>query len=100
MAYGAILGKSFNPLFVQITLTSSSWSDNAQTVSVSGILADETKQFIQPVPAIASQTAYYNSGILCTGQDSDSLFFTCKKVPSENLSVYVVIQNVGSVTSE
>ena len=96
MAYGAILGQSFNPLFVQITLTSSSWSDNAQTVSVSGILADETKQFIQAVPAISSQTNYYESGILCTNQGANSLTFSCDTVPTENLTVYIVMQNISS----
>ena len=65
-------------------------------VTVPGVLADETKQLIQPVPAIASQAAYLASGILCTGQAANSLTFTCQTVPTGNLTVYVAITDVKS----
>ena len=81
---------------VPITLTSSGWDSAAltQTVTVSGVLADEAKQMIQPVPAIASQAAYIEAGILCTSQAADSLTFTAKTAPTEDLTVYVMIQEV------
>ena len=81
---------------VTITLTSSGWDSTAltQTVTVSGVLADEAKQMIQPVPAMASQAAYIEAGILCTSQAVDSLTFTAKTAPTENLTVYVTIQEV------
>lgn len=65
-------------------------------VTVPGVLADETKQLIQPVPAIASQAAYLSAGILCTGQAADSLTFTCQTVPEADLTVYIVITDVKS----
>ena len=84
------------PSVAQITLSASAWNSesNTQTVAVSGVSADENAQLITPTPAIASQTAYYESSILCTGQAVDSLSFTCKTVPAEDLVVYVVIQEV------
>ena len=85
------------PNVVQVTLLASAWNgeNKTQTVAVSGISADENAQLITPTPIISSQTAYYESGILCTGQAVDSLTFTCKTVPAEDLTVYVVIQEVA-----
>ena len=79
-----------------ITLVTSAWSSNSQTITVPGVLADETKQLIQPVPAIASQAAYLAAGILCTGQAANNLTFTCQTVPEADLTVYVVITDVKS----
>ena len=84
------------PKRVTVTLPASGWSSNAQTVTVSGVLADETKQLIQPMPAIASQNAYITAGVICSGQAANSLTFTCQTVPTENLTVYVVIQEVSA----
>ena len=84
------------PKSVSVTLPASAWSSNAQAVTVNGVLADETKQLIQPMPAMASQTAYYEAGILCTGQAANQLTFTCKTVPTADLTVYVVIQEVSA----
>ena len=85
------------PSVAQVTLLASGWDGgaNTQTVTVSGISADENAQLITPTPVISSQTAYYESGILCTGQAVDSLTFTCKTAPAEDLTVYVVIQEVA-----
>lgn len=83
---------SKSPTSVPVTLTTSGWSSNTQTVTVSGVSASETAQLITPVPAIASQSAYYEAGIMCTGQAANSLTFTCQTVPTSNLTVYVVIQ--------
>lgn len=82
------------PKYRTVTLTAAGWSSNTQTVTVSGVLADETAQLIQPMPASASQAAYYAAGILCTNQAANSLTLTCQTVPTEDLTVYVVIQEV------
>lgn len=79
-----------------VTLSASGWASNSQTVTVSGILADETKQLIQPCPAMASQSSYYAAGIKCTGQAANQLTFGCDTVPTENLTVYVVIQELSA----
>ncbi len=80
------------PTSVTIILFSSSWSSNTQTVTVSGVSATETAQLITPTPAIGSQSAYYEAGIMCTNQGTNSLTFTCQTVPTRTLIVYVVIQ--------
>lgn len=80
---------------VPVTLTTSGWSSNTQTVTVPGVVASEIAQLITPTPAIASQSAYYEAGIMCTGQAANSLTFTCQTVPTSNLTVYVVIQPLG-----
>lgn len=89
---------TIKPKYVTVTLSSSGWDSTAktQTAAVSGVLADETKQLITPTPAIASQTAYYNAGIRCTGQSTNSLTFTAKTIPTADLTVYVTIQEVGA----
>ena len=79
-----------------VTLYSSGWSSNSQTVTVNGVLADETKQLIQPMPAMASQSAYYGAGVLCSGQAANSLTFTCQTIPTADLTVYIVMQEVGA----
>ena len=84
------------PKQISVTLPASGWNSSSKTqaVTVSGVLADETAQLITLTPALASQTAYYDAGILCTRQAADSLTFTCKTVPTADLAVYVVIQEV------
>lgn len=100
---------SKSPASVTVTLTADGWVDatavpppdtgetpvtqiKQQTVTVSGVSASETAQLITPTPAIASQSAYHEAGIMCTGQAANSLTFTCQTVPTSNLTVYVVIQ--------
>lgn len=89
-------GKADKPKSVQVILTASGWDSSAktQTVSVNGVMADETAQFITPTPSSASQAAYYEAGILCTGQAENSLTFTAATLPTSDLTVYVVIQEV------
>lgn len=89
-------GKADAPKSVSVTLAAASWDSTAktQTVTVTGVSATETAQMITPTPALASQTAYYDAGILCTGQAADSLTFTANTIPTADLTVYVVIQEV------
>lgn len=89
---------SDKPISKSVTLSASGWnsSTKTQTVTVSGVLADETKQLITPAPALASQTAYYEAVVLCTGQAANQLTFTAKKIPTADLTVYVTIQEVSA----
>lgn len=82
------------PVYRTVTLTTSAWASNTQTVTVSGVLADETAQLIQPMPAIASQDAYISAGIICSGQAANQLTFKCSTVPTDDISLYVVITEV------
>lgn len=81
---------------VAITLSVAGWDTTTlqQTVSVSGVLADETAQLIQPVPASASRADYEAAGVRCVAQAANSLTFTCTQAPATALSVYVVITEV------
>lgn len=80
---------------VTVTLTSVGWEDGSQTVQVEGISADETQQLIQPVPASLSKSSYYDSGIQCIAQGNGTLSFTSETTPTEDLIVYVAIQEVA-----
>lgn len=83
-----------------VTLLQSEWSDGVQTVSVPGVLADETKQLIQPTPTTTSQSDYYKSGILCTAQAAGELTFTALREPEADIDLIVVITSlVGSSSS-
>ena len=86
------------PKQVSVTLSASGWNSSSKTqaVTVSGVLADETAQLITLTPALTSQTAYYEAGILCTSQAADSLTFSCETVPTSDLTVYVTIQEVSA----
>lgn len=88
----------YAPRATLVTLTVAGWSSTAktQTVAVSGILANESKQLIIPMPAAASMTAYNDAGIQCTGQAANSLTFTAETVPTAAISVYVTYQAVIS----
>lgn len=78
---------------VAVTLTASGWDSTAmtQTVTVPGVSAVETDQMIIPTPALSNQSAYYETGVLCTGQGANSLTFTATTIPENDLAVYVVI---------
>ncbi len=90
-------GSSIRPKAVKVTLTAAGWNSSAKTqsVTVTGVLADETKQLIMPMPAVASQNAYAAAGIACTAQAANSLTFKCQTVPTENITVYVAVQGVA-----
>lgn len=88
----------YAPHATLVTLTVAGWNSTSktQTVTVSGILADESKQLIIPMPAVASMTAYNDAGIQCTGQAANRLTFTATTVPTAAISVYVTYQTVIS----
>jgi len=92
-----------------ITLTTSAWENHLpgsgeavpdrqtyryQAVSVPGILADESKQLIQPVPTMDAQELYIYHGVRCMQQSENQLIFYCDTVPVDDLSVYIVWQEV------
>lgn len=96
----AIANAATKPKATKITLSASGWSTSAktQTTTVAGILADETKQLIMPMPAVASMSAYNKAGIQMTGRADGSVTFTADTVPSVAVDVWVVVQEVDDVT--
>ena len=77
------------PTTATVTLTTAGWVDNAQTVTVNNILADESQQIIIVVPNNDSKNTYYSCGVDCVAQTENQLTFNCKTVPESDLSVYV-----------
>lgn len=76
-------------------LPSSGWDENQQQViDVPGVLSDESKQLIIPVPFKAEAEQYYDAGIRCIDQLAGQLKFSAETVPESDLQVYVVIVNV------
>lgn len=73
-----------------IALISTDWSSHSQTITVTGVTADNT---VIVSPASASASDYADAEILCTAQGANSLTFTCTTDPINNISVNIVILN-------
>lgn len=88
------------PVAHKVTLTASGWnsSTKTQSVTISGVSADEASQLLLPMPTAASKSAYDDAGIQMTGQAANSVTFTCDTVPTAAIEVWVVIQSVKDVT--
>ena len=71
-----------------VTLTVAGWSDNSQTVTVSGVTANNAV-VISPTPG--SYRSYGEFGVDCIAQAANSLTFVCDSVPDVALAVNVFI---------
>lgn len=71
-----------------VTLKSSGWSSNSQTVSISGMTATLD---IVVSPAPTSQEAWGKAGVYCSSQGAGTLTFTCKSAPTTNLTANILI---------
>ena len=76
----------------QITLSSSGWSGNTQTVSATGVTATNT---VTTGPAPSSMNAAMQAGVYCSAQGQGTLTFTCSSVPSSSLTYNYVTQGVN-----
>ena len=77
--------------FVSITLPASGWVDNAQTVDVPGVTADEENCHPRPYPATASHEVFYDCDVRGIAQLDDKITFGCKDVPEIDLTVGIEI---------
>jgi hypothetical protein len=68
-------------------LAAASWTDQTQTVDVTGVTTDNTV-VVSPHPA--SHTAYGEAGVYCFEQTNGKLTFKCEDVPSSDLTVNVM----------
>ena len=97
VAMGAELD-ALKPKIVSVLLTEAGWTGSTapytQTIPILGVLEDERKQLIQPVPTGLDREKYLNAGVMCISQEKEALTFLCRKMPTGNLSVYVAIQEV------
>lgn len=73
-----------------LSLTAAGWSaaSKTQTRAATGVTASNVV-IVSPAPA--SQEAYGKAGVKCTAQGESSLTFSCESIPTEALSVNVVI---------
>ena len=71
-----------------VSLTVAGWSNNAQTVSVTGLGANDAV-VVSPTPS--SIDDYSAFGIYCTALAAGSLTFTCVYTPENAISVNVLI---------
>jgi hypothetical protein len=87
------------PKITKVTIPSSSWNTNTltQTITVNGILADDTLQLVQAVPSPSSMSVATESGAYCSGQSANALTFTCSTIPSEDIVFNVSYQNATYV---
>lgn len=84
------------PLLRTATLTTSGWSGNTQTVTVSGVVADKNAQEITVTPDPeddASWEQWGNAGVRCKSQGNGTLtFIYTASAPTANISVNISIK--------
>lgn len=76
------------PVARTAALTIAGWSDNTQTVSVTGVTANS---ILTVTYAPASHDAWLDAGVYCSAQGAGTLTFTCESVPSAALTANIVI---------
>ena len=91
---------TLKPSACLVILKASGWDATAktQTVTVSGVSADEASCMIIPRPAWANQSAYNDAGVNAVGQSADGVTFGCDSVPSVDLKVWVTWESVRDKT--
>ena len=100
MLFNTIIGGNGGGTVVtahKITLTAAGWSstNKTQSVTLTGVLADEDKQLIIPMPTITNFTDYNDAGVQCTGQAANALTLSCDNAPAANIGVYIVLLSVA-----
>ena len=88
---------SERPKATQVTLTAAGWDSGTkkQTVTVSGVLADTSKQVIWVAFASeAALDAYMDAGIVPVAQGANTVTFRADTVPTADISVTVLMQGV------
>lgn len=93
------------PKGVSVVLTVAGWDSDTkqQTVAVTGVLADGSKQMVAPYPADdASYLAWGKANIRCFSYAANSLTFTCDEIPAADINVLVKLEetyiDAGEIT--
>ena len=91
---------TLKPSACLVTLKANGWDATAktQTVTVSGVSADEASCMIIPMPAVANQSAYNDAGVNAVGQSANGVTFGCDSIPSVDLKVWVTWESVVDQT--
>lgn len=88
-------GKSVALNMPAVTLAASGWIDGKQTVSVAGVVSDESKQAVIPLPVKLSEDAFYNAKIRAYVPSDGQIEFTAETVPEKNLFLHVAFFGVS-----
>ena len=93
------LGEGGKPSMTKIILTASGWINNTQTVTVKGILADETAQVIHINPVYSTEAieAIGEAEVMAIAQGENAITFSCEKVPAINIEYCIVWQDVNYI---
>lgn len=86
------------PTMRKVTLPVTGWNSSTkqQSVTVTGVLADGTKQRVFCSPVDESYDSVWNvCYVQCVGHGADSLTFQCDEIPTAAIEVYVSIQPVS-----
>lgn len=86
------------PTMRKVTLTTSGWNSSTkqQSVTVTGVLADGTKQRVFCSPVDESYDSVWNvCYVQCVGHGADSLTFQCDEIPTAAIEVFVSVQPVN-----
>ena len=71
-----------------VTLTTAGWSNNSQSVTVTGVTASNS---VIVTAAAASESTYLSCGVKCSSQATDTLTFTCTTTPTAAIDVNVIV---------
>ncbi|MGM9608360.1 MAG: hypothetical protein ACI3XJ_12730 [Oscillospiraceae bacterium] len=89
--------KADKPKVISVTLTVAGWADGVQTVTVAGVLTDETKQNVRiSIADRASSKAWADANVWCDTPGADSLIFSCETVPAADINLNVELQEVAA----
>lgn len=87
-----LLGQTFQRInsFVEVTLTSSGWTGNSQTITVTGILATD---WLTPYPKTKiDQDKWATAELFCSAHTTNSVTFTCVTTPTSDIVILIKIE--------
>ena len=90
-------GKVNKPTRLTHTLSASGWSGNAQTITVQGVIADQSAQDVDISCADkASADAWAAGGVWCSNPtQANKLTFTCTTAPTDTINLNIRLWEVG-----
>ena len=74
-----------------LTLEASDWDSNTNELTITGISDLTVSSIVLPVPHPNSMTDYMAANIVCTGQNNGELTFTCTNLPSNDITINIII---------
>ena len=83
---------SIGAKYVRVSLTAAGWGGGKeQIVSVPGLKVSAAEQLIIPTQPSTSIGKYYSAGIRISARAADELTFSCETIPTEDITVFLVI---------